>query len=166
MVTGSLSYTIYTSGLAKDNLMLVLWGKQNSNYSESSNVKVSLRADGSKIDYFHKPSVDTNFDLMTLGISATKSYSLITIKITLTGNASIDIGGMQILKKNYGVFYSYDNNGKVTNIETGSGSISSLYDNKGQKTAFLGLDSAFYEYEYDTNGNIISAKTTLFCIPL
>ncbi len=157
--TGSLSYTIYTSGLAKDNLMLVLWGKQNSNYSESSNVKVSLRADGSKIDYFHKPSVDTNFDLMTLGISATKSYSLITIKITLTGNASIDIGGMQILKKNYGVFYSYDNNGKVTNIETGSGSISSLYDNKGQKTAFLGLDSAFYEYEYDTNGNIISAKT-------
>ncbi|MCI9653808.1 MAG: hypothetical protein HFG91_05650 [Acholeplasmatales bacterium] len=156
---GSLTYSLPTNGLAKDNIMLVLWGKQNSNYSTSSRVKVTLKIDESKTDYFLKTSVDGYFDMMVLGGTAVKSYSNISITITLTGSASIDIGGIQLLKKNFGAIYSYDTYGNIINMETGRGSISSSYNHKGQKESFLSFDSTIYDYEYDTKGNLTSVKT-------
>ena len=76
--TGSLRYTIHTKGLGSDTITAVIWGRQKTAYTGSSKVKVTLTADGKDIDEFKKTTVDDNFDMMTLGITAVKSYSTIT----------------------------------------------------------------------------------------
>ncbi len=157
--TGSLTFNISTKGLGGDTLTAVIWGKQWSTYSNSSNVKVTLTADGTNSDEFKKTTLDGNFDLMTLGVSAIKSYSKITLTITLTGNASIEIGGIQVLKKDFGSFYQYDGKGNMTGSESGKGTVFNEYNSKGLQTRSVGKDSAMYNYEYDEKGNLLSAKT-------
>lgn len=157
--TGSLTYTIFTKGLGSDTITAVIWGKQRSTYSNSSNVKVTLTVDENDSDEFKKTAVDNNFDMMTLGVSAIKSYSKITLTIALTGNASIEIGGIQILKKDFGTFYKYDNKGNMTNSNSGKGTVSNDYNSKGLQTRSVGKDSAMYDYEYDDKGNMTTAKT-------
>ena len=122
-------------------------------------MKVTLTADGKDIDEFKKTTVDDNFDMMTLGITAVKSYSTITLTITLTGNASIELGGIQVLKKDYGAFYQYDEQGNVTESESGKGSVTHVYNTKGLQTKSVGKDSAMYDYKYDDKGNMKEAKT-------
>ncbi|MDE6945932.1 MAG: hypothetical protein K2P14_01985 [Anaeroplasmataceae bacterium] len=157
--TGSLSYTIHTKGLGSDTITAVIWGRQKTAYTGSSKVKVTLTADGKDIDEFKKTTVDDNFDMMTLGITAVKSYSTITLTITLTGNASIELGGIQVLKKDYGAFYQYDEQGNVTESESGKGSVTHVYNTKGLQTKSVGKDSAMYDYKYDDKGNMKEAKT-------
>ncbi len=157
--TGSLSYYFSTDGLANENITLVLWGKQNTAYSGSSFVNVTLRVNKNTKDYFSKEIVDDKFDMMVIGTTTTESYSMIEVRITLTGNASIDIGGIQLIHKNFGSNYSYDVNGDLTYQESGRGSITTEYNSKGQQILSLGIDSAMYDFEYDNKGNMTSAKT-------
>ena len=157
--TGSLTFSIPTKGLGSDTITAVIWGKQWSSYSSTSNVKVSLTVDGTDSDEFKKTITDGNFEFMTLGVTAIKSYSTIKLKITLKGNASIEIGGIQILKKDFGAFYQYDENGNVTETESGKGSTLHVYNTKGFQTRSVGKDSAMYDYEYDEKGNLVTAKT-------
>ncbi len=156
--TGSLEYTLPTKGLGSDNITAVIWGKQKTAYTSSSKVKVTLTVDGKDMDEFKKTTVDDNFDMMTLGVSAIKSYSTITLTITLTGNAEIEIGGIQLLKKDFGSFYEYDEKGNVTGSESGKGSVLNVYE-AGFQTRSVGKESAMYDYEYDSKGNMTSAKT-------
>ncbi|MDE5617232.1 MAG: hypothetical protein K2I36_00050, partial [Ureaplasma sp.] len=157
--TGSLKYTLTTEGLGSDNITAVIWGKQKTAYTSSSKVKVTLTVDGKDQDDFKKTAVDNNFDMMTLGVSAIKSYSKITLTITLTGNAEIEIGGIQVLKKDFGAFYQYDDKGNMTESESGKGSVSNVYNSKGLQTRSVGKESAMYDYEYDSKGNMTAAKT-------
>lgn len=157
--TGSLTYTIFTKGLGSDTITAVIWGKQWSTYSNSSNVKVTLTVDENNSDEFKKTRTDGNFDMMTLGVSAIRSYSKITLTITLTGNASIEIGGIQVLKKDFGAFYQYDEKGNLIGSESGKGTVSNDYNSKGLQTRSVGKDSAMYDYEYDDKGNMTLAKT-------
>ena len=157
--TGRLTYTLSTNGLGSDTITAVIWGKQLSAYSNSSKVKVTLTVDGQDIDEFKKTVIDNNFDMMTLGVTALKGYSKITLTIILTGNAAIEIGGIQLLKKDFGAFYQYDENGNPTESQSGKGSVSSVYNSKGLQTRSLGKESALYDFEYDDKGNMKSAKT-------
>ncbi|MDE7263687.1 MAG: hypothetical protein K2N64_03385, partial [Anaeroplasmataceae bacterium] len=157
--TGSLTYTFSTEGLGSDNITAVIWGKQKTAFTSSSKVKVTLTADGKDSDEFKKTVVDDNFDMMTLGVMALKSYSMITLTITLTGNAEIEIGGIQLLKKDFGSFYQYDENGNVTGTESGKGTVSNVYNSRGLQTSSVGKDSTLYNYEYDDKGNLNRATT-------
>ena len=157
--TGRLTYTLSTNGLGSDTITAVIWGKQLSACSNSSKVKVTLTVDGQDTDEFKKTVIDNNYDMMTLGVTALKSYSKITLTIILTGNASIEIGGIQLLKKDFGAFYQYDEKGNPTETQSGKGSVSSVYNSKGFQTGSLGKESTMYDFEYDDKGNMTSAKT-------
>ncbi len=157
--TGSMQYTYTTQGLGSDTIMAVIWGRQKKGYTSSSKVKVTLTADGSDSDEFKKTVVDNQFDMMTLGVNAIKSYSKITLTITLTGNTEIEIGGIQLLKKDFGAFYQYDVNGNVISAESGTGTVSNTYNSKGLQERSVGKDSTLYNFRYDEKGNMISAQT-------
>lgn len=157
--TGTLSYRINLNGIATDTITAVIWGKQLTPYSPTSNVKVYLYASGNDTETFEKEIVDNEFDLITLGLNCKKSYSYIELRFVFSGNASIELGGIQILKKNFGAFYEYDDSGNVTNLDRGINNVSLSYHTNNSVATSLGVDSTLYRYEYDDYGQMIKART-------
>lgn len=158
--TGTLVKRINVNGLATDNVMAVLFGKQLTAKTDSSYVQVSLTCGNDKdTDYFGKTTIDQLFDLMTLGVTTEKSYDYIELKIQFVGNASIEIGGVQLIKKKFGSFYTYDESGNATDIGIGAASTSISYGTNNLPKSSTGVDSSTFDYEYDDYGNLIKAKT-------
>ncbi|MDE6655532.1 MAG: hypothetical protein K2J85_00905, partial [Anaeroplasmataceae bacterium] len=157
--SGSLTYTLTTKGFGNDTITAVIWGRQKTAYTGASNVTVILTADGKTQKVFEKKKLDNEFELLTVGLTALKSYSQITITFVFTGNATIQLGEVQLLKKNFGTTYVYDEHGNVIEADSGKSNLTYTYDSKGLQTASNGKNSAVYCYEYDSKGNVISART-------
>ena len=159
--TGTLTKRINVNGLATDNLMAILFGKQLTAKTDTSYVKVSLSCGyGRDADYFSKTTINQIFDLMTLGVTTEKSYDYIELEIKLVGNASIEIGGVQLIKKKFGSFYTYDESGNATDVGAGATVSSISYGVNNLPTSSIGADSSTFDYEYDNYGNLIKAKTS------
>ena len=155
--SGSLTHTITgLSGLATDNLTLVVFGKQLTGYSDTCKVKVRMRLDSteSKQAFFEKEIPDGKFDFLCFGIPTKYSYSEIEISITLIGNASIILGGLQVFKKDFGSFYEYDSRGNCIGQFSGNGSSVAYYNAKGQLEECTLRDSTTYGCSYDNKGNL------------
>ena len=157
--TGTLTKTIAINGMASDCTLAVLFGKQLTPASDSSYVKVSLFAGGSDSDKFNKTKIDNQFELMTLGTSSDSSFEIITLKIELVGNADIEIGGIKIANKEFAAFYTYDQNGNVSEMGSGSSRTNMSYNSANLPSSSLGVDSTIFNYKYDNYGNLISAET-------
>lgn len=157
--TGTLIKKVSVKGLATDNVMAVLFGKQLTPATDTSYVKVILSCDRTDTAIFSKTSVDGLFDLMTLGVSALSTYDNIELKIQLVGDASIEIGGVQLIEKKFGSFYTYDKSNNATEIGSGAASASFTYGSNNLPTSFIGADSSVFDYEYDDCGNLIKART-------
>lgn len=155
-----LSYSVNISGIATDDIFVVLWGKQLTPKTDISYVKVSVSAGDTDEDTFKKESIDGFFDLMTLGSSAKRSFSQITLDIEIRGYASIELGGLQVIKKSFGSFYQYDNSGNTTEIGNGGTTANIKYNSNNLPTLSIGGDSSMYDYEYDDNGNLTTAKSS------
>ncbi len=152
---------ISVKGIAGDKITAVVWGKFYKPCDESNYVEVKLYAGGRKTIYkkFYKPVVDSNYDMLVLGINAEKSYEYIAMEITLVGTVSVELGGIQILKKDFGAFYNYDDDGNVTDSGNGGLTNSFNYGTNNLPTSMLGADSSKYDYKYDDKNNITSVKT-------
>ena len=157
--TGTLTKTIAINGMTSDCTLAVLFGKQLTPASDSSYVKVSLFAGGSDSDKFNKTKIDNQFELMTLGTSSDSSFESITLKIELVGNAEIEIGGIKIANKEFAAFYTYDQNGNVSEMGGGSNTTNMSYNSANLPSSSLGVDSTVFNYKYDNYGNLISAET-------
>ena len=147
--------------LSTDNISLVLWGRQLTACDDNNYVEVKLIFDyyQTVTKKFDKKVVDSNFDLITLGLSATKSYSHVQVIINFVGNASIELGGLQLLRKEFGSFYNYDSNGNATEFGNSGNSASFTYNSNNLPTSSLGVDSTKYDYGYDNHGNLTQVKT-------
>ena len=157
--TGSLKKSIRVHGLATDNILAILFGKQQTPKTDSSYVEVTMRCGGSISDKFSKETIDHHFQLMTLGIASASSYDFIDLEITLHGDASIELGGLQITNKEFGSFYQYDASGNATQLIRGGNTTNITYGSNNLPSSSIGMDSTMYRYEYDDYGNLIQAKT-------
>lgn len=157
--TGSLTKSINYKGLASDNTLAVLFGKQLTKSTNDSYVKVSLIAGGSYADKFNKTTIDNQFELMTLGTTSNISFEKITLKIELVGNAEIEIGGIKVANKEFASFYAYDSEGNVSEMAGGSRTTNMTYGSDNLPTQSIGVDSTYFDYEYDDYGNLLKAKT-------
>ncbi len=157
--TGTLTKTISINGLASDNTLAVLFGKQLTPSTDKSYVEVSLSAGSTDTDKFDEIKVDNLFELMTLGTSATKSFDKVTLTIKLVGNAVIEIGGVKIAKKEFASFYNYDESGNTTQLSGGSKTTNMTYGSNNLPSSSIGIDSTMFNYEYDDYGNLIKAQT-------
>ena len=149
----SIRYSVDFSGLATDEITAIIWGKQLTPKTDNSYVEVRLLAGDSDTGIFSKKVVDDNFSIMVLGTSAEVSFSNIKLDIFLRGRASIEIGGIQVIKKSFGTFYSYDSSNNVTKV--GNGGISSsitYYKNNLPETVFS-ENSEVLGYSYDLYGH-------------
>lgn len=157
--TGTLTKLIKVNGLASDNTLVVLFGKQLTASNDNSYVEVTLLAGGSDTDRFDKKILDNQFELMTLGTSASSSFDEIKLKIKLVGNAQIVIGGVKVAKKEFAAFYNYDDSGNATEMSGGSTTTNMTYGSNNLPSSSIGMDSTYYDYKYDDYGNLVKAET-------
>ena len=144
--TGTLKKTISINGLATDNTLAVLFGKQLTPSTDSSYVEVKLSAGGYDIDRFEKTRIDSQFELITLGAIAEKSFSTIELEIKLVGNPEIEIGGIKVVSKEFASFYNYDESGNPTIIGDGSKTTSVKYGSDNLPTESIGFDSVLFTH--------------------
>lgn len=157
--TGTLTKEIEFNGLASDNTLAILFGKQLTPATSDSYVEVTLSAGGSDTDKFDKKVIDNQFELITLGTSTETSFDKITLTIKLVGNAEIEIGGVKVANKEFASFYNYDESGNATEMGGGSKTTNMNYGSNNLPSSSIGVDSTYFDYEYDDYGNLIKAKT-------
>lgn len=163
---GSLKKTLLMDGIATDNITLIVWGRQLSGYTQNSKVQVSLSIydDNTIIDkdyqVFKKEQTDDLFDLVVLGVNAKRTFNKVLIEFEFTGDTSIELGGIQLLKKDFGTFYEYDEDGNPKTINANGNTQSMGYSQNGLLKSSLSSDSTMYDMEYDSKGNVTKAKTS------
>lgn len=131
------------AGVATDNITAVVWVKQLTPSTDDNFMKISLSAgenEGESI-LLDKKTIDNQFDVYVLGLTAEKSYDYIRLWIDVR-NASIEVGGIQILKKGFGSFYTYDENGNLTHTLSDSGTTDTEYDSNNNPTTSIDKDSS------------------------
>lgn len=157
--TGTLTKTISFNGLASDNVIAVLFGKQLTPSNDDSYVEVTLSAGGRDSDKFNKKIIDNQFELLTLGTTTETSFDTITLTIELVGNAEIELGGIKVSNKEFASFYAYDDSGNATEMGGGSKTTNMTYGSNNLPSKSIGVDSTYFDYEYDDYGNLIKAET-------
>ena len=151
------SYTI--SGIATDTIPAIIWAKQLTPMSNvGNNVKKGVVAKlivGSQEcqAVFDKKTIDDNFDVMILGVNAKEDFSKVDLKLYFCDNSSLEIGKIQILKKEIGAFYKYGKAGNLEEMSQGENQTIIAYDDDNQPIEAAGSDGTEYDYEYDDNGN-------------
>lgn len=151
------SYTI--SGIATDTITAIIWAKQLTPMSNVGNtVKKGVVAKlivGSQEcqAVFDKKTIDDNFDVMILGVNAKEDFSKVDLKLYFCDNSSLEIGKIQILKKEIGAFYKYGKAGNLEEMSQGENQTIIAYDDDNQPIEAAGSDGTEYDYEYDDNGN-------------
>ena len=152
------TYTLPINGLAGDELTLIIWGKQYISCDKDNYVEVELSAEDNISTKFNKKEVDELFEVKILGVNPLKSYDNVTIKITLNPNTSISLGGIQLIRKESGLLYSYDENGNRISSSFGNKANNIQYENN-MPSLSIGVDSSMCRYKYDNNHNLIETKT-------
>ena len=165
--TGKLTYTLNHSFIDTDSLLLGLWGKQITASSTSSKVVVALTLKNTLNNKttqisrcFEKTTIDGHFDLLTLGLNVADNYNQVIISIELTGNASIEIGGLQLLKQKLGNFYTYDSNSNILNTQTAGLTEDFKYNASNLPISYFGVDSKAIDYEYNDYGKVTKSTTS------
>lgn len=143
-------------GVASENVSAVIWGKQLYSYTGNDCVSAQLIVGNKKsqVVKFDKTSADGNFDVIVLGVTADETFDSVELNINFNGCPSIEIGGIQVLKKDFGAIYNYDYKGNMQNSSTGSGSSDVEYNDKNLPETVIGEDSSKTECEYEENNNI------------
>ena len=155
---GSITFNIPVSGIATDEIFVAIWGRQLSPKTDKAKVEVRLTAGGQDSDVFKKEKIDDNFDLMTLGVSATKTFDSIELSVLFAGNASIEIGGIQVFKKAFGAFYAYDKSGNSKDISSGSIGVQVKHNANNFPESVAGPEGAATKYYYNKEGNVAFVK--------
>ncbi len=178
--SGGLTMNVASNGIATDNLTAIIWGKQLTPCTDTCYVgaRLSINGEYSELVKFDKKTVDGNFDIIVLGLTASKTYSNVSLTIMVEGNASIELGGIQVLKKDFGSFYQYDENGNNVYTLSSSGTTTTEYSsnlpsksinqasqkaeytfNEGKLTKTLGAYGVVTEYNYDSTNPSNLIKT-------
>ncbi len=159
--SGTLTCEVPYLGLPGDSIMAVIWGKQLKPLSQGK-VSVSLSVDNeTDTDFFKKDTADSNFDFLTLGVTANKSFSKIVMQINLENSNEIELCGIHILKKKYGSAYKYDDYGNCTEVENTGKTMALRYNEKSLLTDIIGADSLYSKNEYN-NKNKVERSITAF----
>ncbi len=134
--TGNIYKTVTIEGTSNDYLTFLIWMKEMTVSSNSSAfIELMVNSDIQRI-YLNDLTVCNNFRMITVGIRPKKSYSSVRMLIHLT-NCTLLMGGIQLIKKGFGILYEYDELGNVI-----------------KKEDKLGISS----YEYNSNNKIINVS--------
>lgn len=154
--TGTLIYRLNKKVIESDVLTLCMCIKHLTTYSEEKNIKIEVL--GNCIDYtFKNKSLTSNYEFVSFSNKANTNTSQITIKFTLTGNASIEIGNILLFNKSLGAFYNYDESKNLLELSSGDESYQIDYNSSNQIDSSLSSNSKKTRNEYNSSNKISKA---------
>lgn len=157
---GVLSHKVTSNGISTDTVTAVIWCKQLTPATDDCYAQVALstlKNGGTLVtDYrrLTRKTLNNAFQLITLGITAQSSFDSIELTVLLRGGASVEIGGVQVLRKDFGAFYQYDGKGNATQMSQGGATTNVGYNTANLPSTVSGADSTAYSCKYDGKGNL------------
>ncbi len=177
---GYAKYRLYGKFLPTDVVTIVIWAKQTMPCSVGSvSGYVQLTSGKNYLNnYFNKPAVDDEYFPFILGFTFTEAQSSIDISIHYSVYFGLEIGSVQIYKRDFGAFYQYDEKGNVLGVRTGgndtnysyqSGKLSNItsmispsikfkMDNLNRVTELVGAYQVKQEFDYDLKNRVTRNK--------
>lgn len=159
--SGYLYKMVNINGLADDNYVisvLVKLHNYNPNYNPL-NLKI-IYGNSERNTYLRKKVINTEYELLTIGFHLYESVTNISIYLYIN-DATMVIGGIQLLKKSFGINYNYDINNNVNYIETKDGKTNYQYNANNLVSKVIYPDNTFQEIEYtQIKGVYKISKTT------
>ena len=151
---GTIKKRIDVKGNPNDNVTLFLWGKV-----EGAELEVLIYVEDTGYEvYLFEPDYN-NFQLAILNIKAEFSFNYIEIMITSYEETNGIIGGLQVLNRDYGAFYFYDNKQNLTSITTSTQVVDNFYNENSQLIGSAIDGKMSYGIEYNERRQVSSRRT-------
>lgn len=150
--SGSIECEVPIDCVSTDSVTVILWGRQLTNFTDNSYVRVNMQIGNQDSDVFKKPQKDDEFELMLLGATCTRTENKVRILISFEGNVSIQLGGLQIVKQDFGTFYEYDAKNNMTLISKCGENAKVSYNSNNMPQEVTDFDTTIHTYEYNDKG--------------
>ena len=162
--TGVLFFELNKTILPDDVLTLSIWGRRLTELTSSSRVGVILKLitgneEIKTVRLFDKEQIDNNFDLLTMGLTADKKYEKVVVYIVLEGDSSIELGGIQLLQKNRGTHFEYDEKSNLLEYGINGQNAKMSYNGSNLVSNSLDENSSFNKYQYNSRNLLVSTTS-------
>lgn len=149
---GFIVFDVPIYSVATDCITAVFWGRQKYNYSKACYMEIEMQLGDHDVDTFKKPIADENFEAVLLSATCTKTESSVRFFISLVGDVSIEIGGIQIVKKDFGAFYEYNSDNNATLISKCGEKAKISYSTGSTPKQITDFDTTIQEFEHNSKG--------------
>ena len=150
--TGTLTKTVYLTGNTGDNFLISMLVKLTSNYNANCFYLELLYGGINKRTYLRKKNNNSEYELVTMGIHLESTITNIKITIGLS-NSSMVIGGVMLMRKDFGVNYTYDSSNNLVSAETSNGTTNYTYNSNNLVSNILYPDNTSEAYTYSFINN-------------
>lgn len=152
---GRVTFDVPVNCVATDNVVALLWARQKTNFDSNNGVgvKINMNIGDNDVDFLKKPITDDNFELIILGANCKKTEPTASFIIEMYGDSSFELGGIKVLRQDFGTFFEYDENTNNMTLVSKAGENAKMSygsDNKLKKMS--GFDSTIYNFEYNEDG--------------
>lgn len=158
--SGTLTLQVNESLLDSDVLTICMCVRNRTTYSSTNYVKMEVLSGYDQcIEHtFTNDSITSQYEFIAFSQKVKSNSSSITIKFTLVGGATIQVGNILLYKKSFGAFYNYDENKNLLDIDSGSISEQLEYDENNQVISSSSADSSLSKKEYNSNKQLKTSK--------
>lgn len=150
--SGYIIFEVPIDCVATDNITAVFWGRQKQNHSSSSYTRIEMQIGDKDVDTFKKPVADENFEAVLLGATCTRTENSVRFFISLVGDTAIELGGIQIVKKDFGAFYEYNSDNNATLISKCGEKAKISYSTGSTPKQITDFDTTIQEFEHNSKG--------------
>ncbi len=162
---GSITFSVPIDCVGTDTVTAIMWAKQNYNYSNGNSVTISMQIGDGDEEILKKPITDSNFEMILLGATCSSNESSANFTIVLTGDVSFELGGIQVLRQDFGTFFEYDEDDNLNLIGKCAENAKIVYDfdevsGKNNVVETIGFDASICNYEYNSLGYPTKSTTS------
>jgi len=159
-INKTMSKEIKIRGKANDVYTFSAFGK--GEVTSNQTFKISVIATKSSIRVGYKEiEFRKNFDQWQAVIGqmeTTGTYDKIVVKISYNGTKDVYVDCIQLRNSSYGINYSYDKSGNLSEIIENNKSINLLYGDNNALKKVINANGTSYDLEYNEEGNLKEIK--------
>ncbi len=152
---GRVMFDVPVNCVATDNVVALLWARQKTNFDSNNGVgvKINMNIGDNDVDFLKKPIADDNFELIILGANCKKTEPTASFIIEMYGDSSFELGGIKVLRQDFGTFFEYDENTNNMTLVSKAGENAKMsYDSDNKLKKMSSFDSTIYNFEYNEDG--------------
>lgn len=159
-INKTMTKEIKIRGKANDVYTFSAFGK--GEVTSNQTFKISIIATKSSIRVGYKEiEFRKNFDQWQAVIGqmeTTGTYDKIVVKISYNGTKDVYVDCIQLRNSSYGINYSYDKSGNLSEIIENNKSINLLYGDNNALKKVINANGTSYDLEYNEEGNLKEIK--------